>query len=40
MKKIKIIHHVNPDFTHEWIETQTLLFGFVIKSELSNAKEL
>lgn len=38
MTTTKIIHHVNKDFTHEVIETQTLRFGFVIKSEMSNAK--
>jgi len=32
--KTKIIHHVNKDFTHEVVETQTLLFGFVIRRKL------
>lgn len=35
--KTKIIHHVNRDFTHEVIETQTIIKGLVIKSEFSNA---
>lgn len=35
--KTRIIHHVNRDFTHKVIETQTLLFGLVIKKEFSNA---
>ena len=38
MKTTKIIHHVNKDFTHEVIETQTLVCGVVVKSEMSNAK--
>lgn len=33
--KTKIIHHVNKDFTHEVVEVQTLLFGFVIKKTLT-----
>ncbi len=40
MKTTKIIHHVNRDFTHEVFETQTLLCGVVIKSEMSNAELL
>ena len=33
--KTRIIHHVNKDFTHEVVEVQMLLFGFVIKRKFT-----
>ncbi len=38
--KTKIIHHLGKELTHEVIETVTLLFGWVIKREFSNAKQI
>jgi len=33
--KTKIIHHINRHLTYEVIETQTLLFGFIIKKSFN-----
>jgi hypothetical protein len=35
--KTKIIHHINKDFTHKVVETQTLFMGIVFKRQFSNA---
>ncbi|MCV9934512.1 hypothetical protein OIU80_19705 [Flavobacterium sp. LS1R47] len=35
--KTKIIHHISRDFTHKVVETQTLFYGYVVKTEFSNA---
>lgn len=35
---VKIIHHVNPDFTFEVVETQILLKGKVISSFMSSVQ--
>lgn len=38
--KTKIIHHINNDFTHKVVETQTLFCGIIVKREFSNAINL
>lgn len=33
--KTKIIHHINKHLTYEVIETQTILFGFIINKKFT-----
>ena len=38
--KTRIIHHVNPDFTFEVLETQIIMNDKIVSSTFSNVKNI